>query len=183
MQKKIIEPNYHGLVWITGLSGAGKTTIAKQLVSHLKNNRINPIWLDGDILRKALMIDGGYSRDERLKIAQQYCNLAKAFVDQKHLVVCSTISLFYEVHNWNRSNVTPYLEVFLDVPETIRARRDSQGYFRRIDANKITNFAGSHFVVELPKSPDLHIQNYGDHRVEDTVGMIWQSLTDLMMVS
>ena len=183
MQKNIIPSDFHGLVWITGLSGAGKTTIAKQLISRLRINGVNPIWLDGDILRKALLIDGGYARDDRLKIAQQYCNLAKTFVDQNHLVVCSTISLFYEIHEWNRTNIIPYLEVFLDVPKPIRARRDTKGYFKGIGANEVTDFAGSHFTVDFPKTSDLYIQNFGDNKAEDTVAIIWEKMTALMIIS
>lgn len=183
MQKTKISSNFYGLVWITGLSGSGKTTVAKSLVSKLRSNSINPIWLDGDNLRKALLIDGEYSRNERLKIAQKYCNLAKIFVDQKHLVICSTISLFYEIQDWNRTNIIPYLEVFLDVPEAIRIKRDSQGYFERIGVNEVTEFAGSHFNVDLPKNPDLHIHNFGDHNVEDTVAIIWQELINSTITS
>lgn len=183
MQKNNISSNCYGLVWITGLSGSGKTTVAKKLVSKLRSNNVNPIWLDGDNLRKALLIHGEYSREERLNIAQKYCNLAKIFVDQKHLVICSTISLFYEIQDWNRTNITPYLEVFLDVPESIRAKRDSQGHFERIGTNKITAFAGSHFNVDYPKNPNLHIHNFGDHNVEDTVAIIWQEFIALIMTS
>ena len=183
MQKNILPPSSHGLIWITGLSGAGKTTIAKQLIFLLRSNGVNPVWLDGDTLRKALLIDGGYSRDDRLKIARRYCNLAKTFVNQNHLVVCSTISLFYEIHEWNRTNISPYLEVFLDVPEPIRARRDTQGHFRGIGANEVTDFAGSHIMVDFPKTPDLHIQNFGDNNVEDTIAIIWKKMAPFLIFS
>ena len=183
MHRNNISSNFYGLVWITGLSGSGKTTIAKNLVANLRSNNLNPIWLDGDDLRKALLIDGEYSRSERLKVAQKYCNLAKIFVDQKHLVICSTISLFYEIQDWNRTNIMPYLEIFLDVPEPIRAKRDSQGHSKKVRTNIITEFAGSHFDVNFPKNPDLHIHNYGDHNVEDTVAIIWEKLSVLIMSS
>lgn len=183
MQKTTSPDNLRGLVWITGLSGAGKTTIAEQLVSRLKRKHVKPVWLDGDTLRKALLIERGFSRSDRLKIARQYCNLAKTFVDQQHLVVCSTISLFDEVHAWNRANISPYLEVFLDVPDTVRAERDTKGHYRGLETNETTDFAGSHFTVDIPKAPDLHIPNFGDYRVEDTLELVWQKLDALQINS
>ena len=91
--------------------------------------------------------------------------------------------MFYDIHEWNRSNITPYLEVFLDVPEPIRARRDAQGHFREIDTNGVTDFAGFDLAVDLPKAPDIHIQNFGDHNVEGTVAIIWKKLIALRMIS
>ncbi len=169
-------PELYGLIWITGLPEAGKTTIAKHLNMRLRENGINPVWLDGNILRKDLLIDGNFKRLDRLKIAQQYCNLAKTFVDQKHLVVCSTISMFHEIYEWNQMHISPYLEVFLDVPEKIRAERDEKGHFKDIEAKNTADFAGFHFPVDQPKSPHLHIKNFGQNSVEDSVSMIWQKL-------
>lgn len=110
------------VVWITGLSGAGKSTLAKYVVDEIKEHSNNPVvLLDGDELR---MIFGGlnfdsnkeYGRDARVKLAMAYAGLCRLLSQQGIIVVIATISLFKEIHSWNRMNIPGYYEIFLDVP-------------------------------------------------------------------
>ena len=87
--------------WITGLSGVGKTPLSKEL--HNKISEKEPVVLiDGDKIREILGNTSATDRESRLKISYVYSNLAKVIVSQNINVICSTISLFHEIHNYNR---------------------------------------------------------------------------------
>jgi adenylylsulfate kinase-like enzyme len=102
-----------GVIWITGLSGAGKTTVARATCDVIRDaTGRQPVFLDGDTLRRILP-ETGYTRRDRLALAHTYAGLAIEFAAQGHVVVCATISLFHEVHDRNRSSVPRYLEVLL----------------------------------------------------------------------
>jgi adenylylsulfate kinase len=101
--------------WITGLPGAGKTTLARTVVEYLKGNGVPTVWLDGDALRNALGVSSRHDRAGRFEMAQSYARLAGLFVEQEFSVVVSTVSLFHDIHAANRTMFDSYLEVFLEV--------------------------------------------------------------------
>ena len=150
------------VIWITGFSGAGKTTIAKLLTAELNKNDLPVAYLDGDELRDVLNVNqrshSGYDRNERLDLSRRYSALAKLLTDQGLLVVVATISLYEEIHQWNRSNLENYFEVFLDVPLEIRQSRDPKGLYNRYARGLERNVAGLDLEVDVPKSPDLTIR-------------------------
>ena len=98
------------VIWITGLSGAGKTSLAREVVKSLKVLQKPVLWLDGDELRKTLGVENSYSTDfsveARLMLSKTYSRLCKLISDQEMIVVISTIALFHEVHEWNRKVLT-----------------------------------------------------------------------------
>ena len=96
--------------WITGLSGAGKTTIGKLFFDKIKLKKETVIFLDGDELRNAFGNDLGYSRDERFKCAMRYSKICQLLSNQGQDIVICTISMFDEVRNWNRQNIKNYKE-------------------------------------------------------------------------
>lgn len=150
-----------GTVWLTGLSGAGKTTVAGLLRSSLIAKGINPVLLDGNRLRHIYPIEFGYSVDDRRSLAASYGRLALEVSGQGHLVICSTISLFREIHRWNRRHLPGYLEVWLRVPFEELRRRDTKGIYeakRGVDNSPV---AGVDFPVDFPEAPDLIIDNFG----------------------
>ena len=99
--------------WLTGLSGAGKTTIGKLLYQKLKAQKDNVVFLDGDQLRQVFGDDLGYTPDQRLKSAMRNARLCKLLADQGIDVVCCTISMFDRVRDWNRANIPGYVEVYV----------------------------------------------------------------------
>ena len=146
------------VVWITGLSAAGKTTFALELVKSFESLNSTPILLDGDILRELLGITGGmYSRHERLDLAFKYAGICKYLSSQGHVVVIATIALFREIHDWNRNNIFNYREVFMDYDLDELRRRDPKGIYQQHTLGEINSVAGLDFSVDLPQSPHLRI--------------------------
>ena len=101
--------------WITGLSGAGKTTIGRIFYERLKRIYPNTVFLDGDALRKVFGDDLGYSKEDRRKCAMRYSKLCAMLQEQEINVVCCTISMFDCVRAWNRENIRNYREIYVKV--------------------------------------------------------------------
>lgn len=161
-----------GVIWLTGLSGAGKTTVAVLVRSRLLAAGVRPILLDGDRLRHVYPIEFGYSLAERRLLGASYARLAGELVNQGHLVICATVSLFQDLHNWNRDNLPGYLEVLLRVPLEELQRRDTKGVYtmEADDANGL--IVGFDVIAEFPESPDVVIDNFGPVSPEDAAGEI-----------
>ena len=159
------------VIWITGLSGAGKTTLAKEIVNQLATENKEPILLDGDQLRE-IFIDSTnqatstHDRSSRLTLALKYSGLARLLSGQGFWVIVATISLFKEVHDWNRKNLKNYYEVFLDTPIEELKKRDSKKIYSRFFGNEISNVAGLDIEVDQPKSPDLLVPFDPDKSVQ-----------------
>lgn len=148
--------------WITGLSGAGKTTIGKLFYERLKRECPNTVFMDGDVMRKVFGGDLGYSRDERIQCAMRYSRLCKMLQEQDINVICCTISMFDCVRDWNRENIQNYKEVYVRASMDTLCRRDQKGLYSGITQEKEKEAAGVHFEVEEPKRPDLILQNDGE---------------------
>ena len=145
--------------WITGLSGSGKTTLSIELVKTFRAQNKNIVFLDGDTLREILGVvdktDIYHGREARLAIAYKYSELCKLLSDQGLTVVIATISLFHEIHEWNRLNLKNYHEIYLKVPISELRRRDPKGIYRRHSAGEIQNVAGLDFQVDEPLHPSI----------------------------
>lgn len=150
--------SYGRVFWISGLSGAGKTTVCHKLVEYLKTQHRSVVMLDGDELREAMSAASAYSRKERLQLAMRCAHLCHLISVQGLDVVIATISLFREVHEWNRSNIPGYMEIFLDVPMEELIRRDPKQIIARAAKGELKDFTGVDLAVEVPQVPDVHIQ-------------------------
>lgn len=155
------------LYWITGLSGAGKTTIGNRLYYQMKQKEDNIVLLDGDILKQIAGKDLGYDKEARIERGHRYSALCKVLTDQGiHVIIC-TIAMYDEIRDWNRKNIENYVEVFLDVDMgTLRKRNRKDLYSTN------NNVAGIDVEVEFPKTPDIVIVNDGTGSLEEDVRKI-----------
>ena len=164
------------VIWITGLSGAGKTTLATEVAMHLRAQGEAVVLLDGDELREvfgaAKFNDKNHGREGRLTLAMQYAHLCRVIALQGLTVVIATISLFREVHVWNRGNLPGYYEVYLKVPMSELRRRDSKGIYSQFDAGKLFNVAGLDMTVDEPQDPDWKVE----FKPEQTINQLVQEL-------
>ena len=163
--------------WITGLSGAGKTTLATALQKKLPGSTL----LDGDVLRGVLGCEhSGFDRAGRLALALTYARLCKLLAEQGQTVIIATISLFHEVHSWNREHLPGYREIYLDVSEEIRRSRDAKGLYAGEYEGKITHMAGTTTPVEIPLHPDIVLS--AALTVNDAVNIILGSTDETIPV-
>lgn len=159
------------VIWITGLSGAGKTTLAKETVRRLKSGGHAAVLLDGDELREIFgavaASSANHGREGRLALAFQYAHLCRLLASQGVTVVIATISLFKEIHAWNRENIPGYCEVFLKVPIEELQRRDPKNIYRRFRDGEISNVAGLDLPIDEPTSADFVFTHGPESQVGD----------------
>lgn len=147
------------VIWVTGLSGAGKTSIAEEVHSQLKKHQDNIVLLDGDVVRTLFGNDLGHTPDDRLVNAWRLCRLCWMLSEQGIDVVCATMSLFKECHAWNRDNLYKYYEILIDVPLDVLKERDSRQIYSRAERGELAGVVGVDLNYELPKNPHLVLDN------------------------
>lgn len=158
--------------WITGLSGAGKTTIGKKWYQELRGSYDNVVFLDGDELRQVFGNDLGYTEEDRRKSAMRNARLCKMLGEQGIHVVCCTISMFDEVREWNRKNIKDYKEIYVKVSMEVLHKRDQKNLYTKAQVGQEQDLAGITFQVEEPKCSDLILENNGDVTPEEQVKKI-----------
>jgi adenylylsulfate kinase len=145
-----------GVIWITGLSGAGKTSIAREVVRKLRDRGTACLLLDGDALREVL--GGiGYDRPARLAAAYRIARLAQWVAAQDFVAVVATISLFHEIHAFNRSAANHYFEVWVRCADALL--RERSPLHAKADGSDVV---GRGQPAEFPQRPDLILDNNGD---------------------
>ena len=155
-------PTSGRVIWITGLSGAGKSTLAFEVVGRLRALGDAVVMLDGDELREVFGAVAAnaqnHGREGRLVLAFQYAHLCRVIAHQGLTVVIATISLFNEIHVWNRANLPGYFEVYLKVPVEELRRRDPKGIYRRFDAGEIADVVGLDLPIDEPEAANWVVE-------------------------
>ena len=146
------------VVWMTGLSGAGKTTIALVLEEELRNRGLKVERLDGDIVRESLTSDLGFSAEDRRKNIERVTFVAKLLSRNGVGTICSFISPYQTVRDHVRENTTNFLEVFIDAPLDVVIERDVKGLYKKALAGEIPNFTGISDPFEAPENADIHVR-------------------------
>ncbi|HEY4096668.1 MAG TPA: adenylyl-sulfate kinase [Baekduia sp.] len=147
------------VVWMTGLSGAGKTTIADCLEQRLHAQGVHTCVLDGDNVRHGLCCDLGFSDAERVENNRRIAEVARLMVASGLVVIVSFIAPFRAERDAARRLFEPdeFLEVFVDTPLAVAEARDPKGLYRKARAGRLHGMTGLDSPYEAPLAPDVHI--------------------------
>lgn len=148
------------VVWLTGMSGAGKSTIARALVARMQTFDIRSTVLDGDVLRMGLNADLGFSNEDRTENLRRVAHVAALFSNEGYIAVTATISPEPE-HRENARRIVgagSFVEVFVDTPLHVCETRDPKGLYKRARRGEIPQFTGLSAAYRPPVDPDLVVQ-------------------------
>ena len=156
------------VVWLTGLSGAGKSTIASAAEQLLHEQGFRTYILDGDNVRHGLSKDLGFTVADRVENIRRIAEVAKLMVDAGIIVLTAFISPFRAERDMAKSLFPPedFLEIFVDTPLAVAEARDPKGLYKKARRGELPNFTGIDSDYEPPMQPDLRL-NTGDRSVED----------------
>lgn len=163
-----------GIVWLTGLSGSGKSTIARALEERLFERGARTMLLDGDQIRHGLSGDLGFSAEDREENIRRVAHVARLFFEAGNLVVCTFVSPFRKDRSFAR-NLLPegrFVEVFVDTPLDVCRERDPKGLYAKAEAGEIRDMTGISSPYESPETPEIRIRTVEmevDHAVEALV--------------
>ena len=160
------------VIWMTGLPGAGKTTIAQALNTALLEQGRKVVVLDGDTLREGLCSDLGFSDLDRLENVRRIAHVARLFQQMGHVVLVATISPLAAQRELARGIIgAGFLEAFISASAELCSQRDPKGMYAQARLGKIAQFTGVSSAYEVPANPDLVIET-SRCRVESAVATI-----------
>ncbi len=144
------------IFWLTGLPGAGKTTLARRVTEELSSRGRAVECLDGDALRK-LVPGTGFTRDAREHYLRHVAVTAAALERHGVVVVASLVSPYRSSRDFARSIATHFTEIYISTPLEVCERRDPKGLYRQARVGQISNFTGIGDPYEIPEHPELSL--------------------------
>jgi adenylylsulfate kinase len=161
------------ILWFTGLSGSGKSTIANALEVKLNSIQKHTYLLDGDNIRLGLNKGLGFSNEDRVENIRRIGEVAKLFVDSGTIVLTAFISPFQSDRDLVRQKVEKgeFIEIFVDTPLEICEQRDPKGLYQKARQGEIPNFTGISSPYEAPKNADIHIKTDRE-TIEESINII-----------
>ena len=148
------------VIWFTGLSGSGKSTIANELDLELNNRGLKTYVLDGDNVRMHLNKDLGFSPEDRKENIRRISEVAKLFADSGTIVMTAFISPYKEDRESAREVIgSDYVEVYVNIPLEECIKRDTKGLYKKAIAGEIKGFTGIDAPYEEPLSPEICLSN------------------------
>lgn len=172
--------NQRGIVvWLTGLSGSGKTTIANHLERRLNSEGIITKLLDGDNIRIGVGNNLGFSTEDRTENIRRIAEVAKLFMNTGIVTICSFISPTKEIRAKARSIIGPtdFQEVFINTPLDVCEKRDVKGLYQKARAGEITNFTGIGAPYENPDNDYIEIVTH-NKTIDDSVTSLYQHIIE-----
>ena len=166
------------VIWLTGLSASGKTTIANSLQASLRAHCNNSIsLLDGDKLRAGLNRDLGYTPKDRSENIRRVAEVAKLMLESGSIVIVALISPQRSDREAAKLQLTEhrFVEVFVDTPAEECLRRDPKGLYKKFQSGELKNFVGFDLPYEAPAAPDIHVKTVSEspaeaaHRIMQTL--------------
>lgn len=161
------------VLWFTGLSGAGKSTVAGALEQALFECGCRCYLLDGDNVRHGLNRDLGFSDMDRVENIRRIGEVSKLMVDAGLIVLTAFISPFRSDRNMVRNLLeeSEFIEIYMDVPLDICEERDPKGLYKKARAGEIPDFTGISSAYEAPDHPEIILQTH-ENQVAESVGVI-----------
>ncbi|MCD6528139.1 sulfate adenylyltransferase, partial [bacterium] len=169
-------------LWLTGLSQAGKTTIADRLYNILKEKGLKVERLDGDIVRQSLTKDLGFTKEDRNENLRRVGSLARLFVQRGVIVIASFISPYKKIRQELRERIPNFIEVFVNCPLEVCEKRDVKGLYQKARRGEIKNFTGVSDPYELPENSEIELKT-DKESVEQSVEKIVNYLKNKKLIN
>jgi len=166
-------PQKGGVIWFTGLSGSGKTTIADRVFKELKKRNIPCERLDGDILRDSVTSHLGFSKKDRELNVNIAGFLAERLAAHGVIVLATFISPYRKDREQLKERIGNFTEIYVNAPLEVCRSRDVKGLYKQVQEGQITSFTGVDSPYEPPESPDLEIQTDQDS-LDDSVSLFME---------
>ncbi len=159
------------VIWFTGLSGSGKSTIAEKVFEYLYKNNIPCEILDGDIMRQSLSKDLGFSKEDRDKNIERAIFVSNLL--SKHgIIILATFISPYKTHRLlAKKEIENFVEIFINAPLSVCENRDTKGLYKRALNGEIKNFTGIDDLYEEPEHPNIELRT-DLLSIEDCVSLI-----------
>ncbi|MBC8746415.1 MULTISPECIES: sulfate adenylyltransferase subunit CysN [Paraburkholderia] len=157
--RRVLNGHQSGVVWLTGLSGAGKSAIANLLEKRLHAMGKRTYLLDGDNVRHGLNKDLGFTAEDRVENIRRIAEVAKLMADAGVIVITAFISPFRAERALARELMEEgeFIEVFIDTPLEVAEERDPKGLYKKARSGELKNFTGIDSPYEMPQNPEIHI--------------------------
>ncbi len=169
------------VIWFTGLSGSGKSTIANKLDVELNKKGLRTYILDGDNVRMGLNKDLGFSAESRKENIRRISEVAKLFADSGTIVMTAFISPYREDRDSARDVIgKDYVEVFVNTPIEECIKRDPKGLYKKAIAGEIKGFTGIDAPYEEPLSSEISLDNLS---IEDSVAVLIECLREKCIIN
>jgi adenylyl-sulfate kinase len=165
-------------LWFTGLSGSGKTALAKLLEPELRKRGLKVERLDGDIVRQSLTRDLGFSKEDRNKNIERVTFVAKLLTRNGVAVLCSFISPYITRRDKSRKEIGNFVECYVECPLETLIERDVKGLYKKALAGEIQNFTGVSDPYEAPPNPEI-VVNSATQTIEESMQIILDRLVEL----
>ncbi|MDE1160659.1 MAG: adenylyl-sulfate kinase [Acidobacteriaceae bacterium] len=164
------------ILWFTGLSASGKTTLSRAVAGALSNSGRTLLLLDGDEVRRTLSADLGFSSTDRQTNMRRLATLASEHALAGTTVLVAAISPFRALREeFRRSSPVRFLEIFVDAPLPLCEARDPKGLYRRARSGELSAFTGIDAPYEVPTQPDVHCRT-GIESVEESCSLVLAAL-------
>ena len=171
-------PDQKGVtLWFTGLSGAGKTTLAIEVEKELKAKKYKVERIDGDEVREYLCRDLGFSRVDRDENIRRVSYLAKLLTRNDIITLCCFVSPYRAAREGARTLIGAFAEIYVNAPLAVCEERDVKGLYARARKGEITTFTGVSDPYETPTEPELEILT-DEEEVEASAGKVLSYLTN-----